>query len=119
MNTSHSIPLAADWSAAGLRYFAYNFYLRQRFGQRVHKVSLDAGFTCPNVDGTVTTGGCTFCDNRSFSPSRRGRLTAASTRRQAQNILDQLDDGIRRLKHRYEVDAFIAYFQPATNTYAP
>ena len=43
----------------------------------------------------------------------------ASTRRQAQNILDQLDDGIRRLKHRYEVDRFIAYFQPATNTYAP
>ena len=52
-------------------YFAANFYLRQRFGVRVQKVSIDAGFTCPNVDGTVATGGCTFCDNRSFSPSRR------------------------------------------------
>src|SRR5207237_4790899 len=102
---------ADPWFAAGLRYYAYSFFLRQKFGgSRVQKVSLDAGFTCPNVDGTVATGGCTFSDNRTSIPSRRvKRLT----------ILDQLDDGIRRLKHRYEVDQFIAYFQPATNTYAP
>lgn len=99
------------WRAAGLRYHAYNFFLRQKFGSRVQKVSLDAGFTCPNVDGTVATGGCTFCDNRSFSPSRRVRR---------QDIWDQLEDGMKRLKHKYEnVDRFIAYFQPATNTYAP
>ncbi|MCU0878348.1 MAG: TIGR01212 family radical SAM protein [Pirellulaceae bacterium] len=99
-----------DWRGAGLRYFSLGFYLRERFGGRVQKVSLDAGFTCPNVDGTVTTGGCTFCDNRSFSPSRRQpRL----------KIGGQLDDGIRRLKRRYDVEQFIAYFQPATNTYAP
>lgn len=99
------------WRQSGRRYYSYGFYLRQKFGgRRVQKVSLDAGFTCPNVDGTVAVGGCTFCDNRSFSPSRR------VPRR---SILDQLDDGIRRLKHRYEVDQFIAYFQPATNTYAP
>jgi radical SAM protein (TIGR01212 family) len=62
------------------------------------------------VDGTVAIGGCTFCDNRSFSPSRRlPRL----------DIRGQLDDGIRRLKWRYDVERFIAYFQPATNTYAP
>ena len=61
----------------------------------MQKVSLDAGFTCPNVDGTVATGGCTFCDNRSFSPSRRlPRL----------DIRGQIDEGIRRLKQRYEVD---------------
>src|SRR5256886_15575861 len=91
------------WRDAGLRYHSYRFFLRQKFGaQRVQKVSLDAGFTCPNVDGTVATGGCTFCDNRSFSPSCRGRLAAASTRRQAENIIAQLDDGIRRLKHRYQ-----------------
>src|SRR5262245_31464618 len=108
------------WRAAGLRYHSYRFFLRQKFGaRRVQKVSLDAGFTCPNVDGTVATGGCTFCDNRSFSPSRRNRLIAAPRRDIGQKILDQLDDGIRRLKHRYEVDHFIAYFQPATNTYAP
>ena len=99
-----------DWRAAGYRYFAYNYYLRQRFGQRVQKVSIDAGFTCPNVDGTVAIGGCNFCDNRSFSPSRRIPR---------QGIQGQIDEGIRRLKLRYDVDRFIAYFQPATNTYAP
>ncbi|MBW3597405.1 MAG: TIGR01212 family radical SAM protein, partial [Planctomycetes bacterium] len=98
------------WRDAGLRYYAYNFYLRRRFGHRVQKVSIDAGFTCPNVDGTVAVGGCTFCDNRSFSPSRR------TPRR---SIPEQIDDGIRRLKRRYDCDHFLAYFQPATNTYAP
>jgi radical SAM protein (TIGR01212 family) len=94
-----------------LRFYAYGYFLRQKFGgQRVQKVSLDAGFTCPNVDGTVAVGGCTFCDNRSFSPSRRVPR---------QGIFDQLEDGIRRLKRRYDVDQFIAYLQPATNTYAP
>jgi hypothetical protein len=102
-----SIP---EWRRAGLRYHAYNFFLRNKFGGRVQKVSLDAGFTCPNVDGTVAVGGCTFCDNRSFSPSRRVPRLA---------IRGQLDDGIRRLKWRYDVDRFLAYFQPATNTYAP
>jgi len=84
--------------------------LRNRFGHRVQKVSIDAGFTCPNVDGTVAVGGCVFCDNRSFSPSRR--LPRSS-------IIGQIDEGIRRIKLRYKVDDFIAYFQPATNTYAP
>jgi radical SAM protein (TIGR01212 family) len=105
-----STPLHYDWHAAGLPYFAYNFFLRQKFGQRVQKVSIDAGFTCPNVDGTVAIGGCTFCDNRSFSPSRRVPR---------QSISEQIDDGIRRLKKRYRCEKFIAYFQPATNTYAP
>ena len=97
------------WRGDGLRYYAYSHYLRSRFGRRVQKVSLDAGFTCPNVDGTVATGGCTFCDNRSFSPSRR------VPRRK---IVDQIDEGIARLKRRYNCNDFIAYFQPATNTYA-
>lgn len=101
---------AFDWRAAGLRYYAYNFHLRQKFGHRVQKVSIDAGFTCPNVDGTVAIGGCTFCDNRSFSPSRR---------LPRQTIAEQIDEGIRRLKKRYDCDHFMAYFQPATNTYAP
>src|SRR5262249_28138204 len=100
-----------DWRAAGWRYNAYNRYLRLRFGGRVQKVSLDAHFTCPNVDGTVATGGCTFCDNRSFSPSRR---------LPRQSIREQLAEGMRLLRRRYpKVDQFIAYFQPATNTYAP
>ncbi|HEX7450450.1 MAG TPA: TIGR01212 family radical SAM protein [Pirellulales bacterium] len=99
------------WRSLGLRYFSYNSYLRQRFGGRVQKVSLDAGFTCPNVDGTVATGGCVFCDNRSFSPSRRIPRTA---------LAGQLEHGIRVLRRRYQnVERFLAYFQPATNTYAP
>lgn len=99
-----------DWRAAGFRYFSYNFFLRQRFGQRIQKVSVDAGFTCPNVDGTVAVGGCVFCDNRSFSPSRR--LPRGT-------ISGQIDEGIRRLAKRYTARRFMAYFQPATNTYAP
>ncbi len=100
-----------DWRRAGLRYHALGYRLRSRFGGRVQKVSLDAGFTCPNVDGSVTTGGCTFCDNRSFSPSRRIK------RRQ---ISAQIDHGITQLKLRYpKCQGYLAYFQPATNTYAP
>ena len=100
-----------DWRSAGLPYFACNFNLRRRFGARVQKVSVDAGFTCPNVDGTVATGGCTFCDNRSFSPSRR--LPRAGIR-------GQIDQSIARMRRRYRnCQMFLAYFQPATNTYAP
>jgi radical SAM protein (TIGR01212 family) len=99
------------WRDAGLPYFAAYFFLRQRFGRRVQKVSIDAGFTCPNVDGTVATGGCTFCDNRSFSPSRR--LPRA-------DIRGQIDQSLVRMRMRYrKCRDFLAYFQPATNTYAP
>ena len=103
---------AADglWRSAGLRYFAYGFFLRHKFGHRVRRISVDAGFTCPNVDGSIAVGGCVFCDNQSFSPSRRlGRLP----------ISEQIDQGIRRLEQRYNCHHFMAYFQPATNTYAP
>ncbi len=99
------------WRAAGLRYYSYNYALRERFSSRVQKISLDAGFTCPNVDGTVAKGGCTFCDNRSFSPSRR--LPRA-------NILGQIEQSIARLRLRYKnCKHYLSYFQPATNTYAP
>ena len=108
---AHEEPQGAPaWRAAGRRFYDYNFYLRQRYGHRVQKVSIDAGFTCPNVDGTVAKGGCTFCDNRSFSPSRR---------LPRQGIRGQIDEGIKRLKRRYVCDHFMAYFQPATNTYGP
>jgi len=99
----------APWRAAGLRYYPYRVFLQQRFGRRVHKVSVDAGMTCPNVDGTVAVGGCVFCDNRSFSPSRR---------LPRQSIQDQITEGIRRMAGRYDCRHFLAYFQPASNTYA-
>lgn len=101
--------IASRWRMDGLRYFSLGYFLKNLYGQRVQKVSIDAGLTCPNVDGTVAYGGCNFCDNRSFSPSRR------MPRR---DILQQIEAGIRLLKLRYKVDKFIAYFQPATNTYA-
>lgn len=99
-----------SWRQAGLRYHTYGHHLRQLFGRRVRRVSLDAKLTCPNVDGTVAKGGCVFCDNRSFSPSRRLKL---------REITKQIDEAITRIRHKYTADAFLAYFQPATNTYAP
>ena len=109
-SVAQDTPAHADWRTAGLSYFAYNFFLRDKFGERVQHVSLNAQFTCPNVDGTVTTGGCVYCNNRSFSPSRRMPRGT---------MLAQLDEGMTRIKKRYKADKFLAYFQPATNTYAP
>lgn len=110
-NPNISSSLEPLWREAGYRYYSYNFALKQRFDFRVQKVSVDAGFTCPNVDGTVAKGGCTFCDNRSFSPSRR--LPRAG-------ILGQIDQSILRMRKRYKnCQHYMAYFQPATNTYAP
>ncbi len=96
------------WRAAGLRYHALGWALNRQFGCRVWKVSLDGGFGCPNADGTISYGGCTFCNIRSFSPSRRGALRP---------LAEQLAEGIGRLRKRYQAQRFLAYFQPATNTY--
>lgn len=99
------------WQHEGLAYNTFGASLRRRFGGRIQRVSIDAGFTCPNVDGAVARGGCNFCDNRSFSPSRRVRLKRVS---------EQLEGGIQSVRRRYkQVHGFLAYFQPATNTYAP
>ena len=109
-DSTHGNSSTIAWRDAGLCYHALGFYFRQRFGQKVWKVSVDGRFDCPNVDGTVGTGGCVFCNIGSFSPSRR--ISRAS-------ITHQIDEGRRRLRRRYAADRFIAYFQPATNTYAP
>jgi radical SAM protein (TIGR01212 family) len=90
------------------RYRALGAYLRERFGAPVRSVTIDAGFTCPNVDGTVTTGGCVYCDNRTFSPNRR--LPRATVR-------EQVERGVEILAHRYGSEKFIAYFQAGTNTH--
>jgi radical SAM protein (TIGR01212 family) len=92
------------------RYYALSRFLRERFGTRVQRVTIDAGFTCPNVDGTVAVGGCVYCDNRSFSPNRRQPRTP---------VRAQVERGMRILERRYGVQRFMAYFQAATNTYAP
>ncbi|HEV8058870.1 MAG TPA: TIGR01212 family radical SAM protein [Gemmataceae bacterium] len=92
------------------RYYPLSRFLKQRFGGKVYRVTVDGGFTCPNVDGTAAVGGCVFCDNRSFSPNRR--LPRVSVRA-------QVDRGIQLLDKRYGAKQYLAYFQAATNTYAP
>lgn len=92
------------------RYRALSRYFQERFGRKVYRVTVDGGFTCPNVDGSVAVGGCVYCDNRSFSPNRR--LPRVSVR-------DQVSRGVAILEKRYGARDFIAYFQAATNTYAP
>lgn len=99
-----------SWREAGHRYYKYSHFLRTRFGQKIHRVTVDGGFTCPNVDGTVALGGCVYCDNRSFSPNRRLPKIP---------ILNQLDRGIRIVDQLYSPDDYLVYFQAATNTYAP
>lgn len=92
------------------RYNAFGQYMKDHFGQAVYKVNVDAGFTCPNRDGTVSVGGCIYCNNDSFRPS--ACTSTASVR-------DQIEKGIPYLRHRYGAEKFIVYFQPFTNTYAP
>ena len=96
-------------------YFAFADYLRQRFGVRVHKVSLHAGFTCPNRDGRVGWGGCTYCANESFSPQAQRNGESGHP----PPIRDQLRRGIEYVRARYHARKFFAYFQPFTNTYGP
>jgi radical SAM protein (TIGR01212 family) len=96
--------------SAERRYYAFSRFLKERFGAKVYRVTIDAGFTCPNVDGTLAVGGCVYCDNRSFSPNRR--LPRATIR-------EQVKRGVDILQERYGADQFLAYFQAATNTYAP
>ncbi|MGE0201593.1 MAG: TIGR01212 family radical SAM protein [Candidatus Melainabacteria bacterium] len=91
-------------------YRAYSEYLRERFGARVYKLTLDAGFTCPNRDGTKASGGCTFCDTT-------GSSSRAQDRRDT--ITEQLLKNIVRQRNRFGAEKFVAYFQSFTNTYAP
>jgi uncharacterized protein len=92
------------------RYYPFSRYLRQRFGCRVNKVTIHAGFTCPNRDGARGTGGCVFCNNVGFSPNVRGDATM---------VREQLQQGIDRARRRSKAAKFIAYFQAFSNTYAP
>ncbi len=92
------------------RYYSFGDYLKEIFGKKVYKVNVDAGFTCPNRDGTLGTTGCIYCNNESFRPS-----SCAPTK----PLNEQIQDGIEYLKYKYKAKAFIVYFQPYTNTYAP
>ena len=93
----------------GRRYNAYNDWVKRAHGGRLQKVSVDAGFTCPNRDGTLGVGGCTFCNNDGFTPSYL---------REQRGILAQIDTGVAFMRRRYpDTKAFLAYFQSYSNTY--
>ena len=93
----------------GRRYHVYNDWVRKAHGGRMQKVSIDAGFTCPNRDGSKGVGGCTFCNNEGFSPSYL---------LQERDILRQIDIGIEFMRRRYpRTKNFLAYFQSYSNTY--
>ncbi len=93
------------------RFNSYSEYIKKRFGGRVQKVAVDAGFTCPNRDGTKGTGGCTYCDNDGFNPSYCDP---------GKTITRQIEEGIEFHANRYRrAKKFLVYFQPYSNTYAP
>ena len=90
-------------------YYDYGTWIRSRFPFRVQKISIDAGFTCPNRDGRLSTGGCIYCDNRTFNPSYCQRQDS---------ITRQLEAGKQFFARKYPEMKYLAYFQAYTNTYA-
>jgi uncharacterized protein len=91
------------------RYHDYSSFIKKKFGERVQKISLNTGFTCPNRDGTKGVGGCTYCNNNTFSPYYC---------KPKKSITEQLDEGIRFFSSKYKTQMYLAYFQSYTNTYA-
>ena len=93
------------------RFNSYSNYFTNQFGGRVQKISIDAGFSCPNRDGKISTGGCTFCSNDAFNPSYC---------RPEMSIKQQIEEGIEFHQRRYRrANKYLAYFQPFSNTYKP
>lgn len=93
-----------------MRYNSLNNYLRNKFGKKVYKISIDGGFTCPNRDGKISTGGCIFC-------SAKGSGDFATSK--SLSITQQIKQGKERVRSKTKDNSFIAYFQAFTNTYAP
>lgn len=92
------------------RYNQFSAYLKNKFGVKVYKVTLDAGFSCPNRDGLISHGGCIFCDEGgSFSQAHSNELS----------IENQVEVGIKNLSERFKAQKFMAYFQAYSNTYKP
>lgn len=92
------------------RYNQFSAYLKNKFGAKVYKITLDAGFSCPNRDGTISTGGCIFCDDGgSFSQAHSNLLP----------IEEQVNIGAKTLHDRFKAEKFMSYFQAYTNTYKP
>ena len=92
------------------RYYDLNTYLKKIFGCRVQKISLDAGLTCPNRDGSISTGGCIYCNSRG---------SGTNAFKEGLSIMEQINKGKTFLRRRYKAKKFIAYFQSFSNTYGP
>jgi len=90
------------------RYLNYNQVMKTEFTERIQKISINAGFTCPNRDGSKGRGGCTYCNNQSFSPEYCKPIKSVS---------QQIEEGIAFFHHKYENQFYLAYFQSYTNTY--
>lgn len=93
-----------------MRYYALNDYLQDTFGEKVYKIALNGGFTCPNRDGTLDTRGCIFCS---------GAGSGEFAGRSEDSITAQIEQGKERIKKKIKNGKYIAYFQAFTNTYAP
>jgi len=91
------------------RYLNYNTVLKAEFSERVQKISINAGFTCPNRDGSKGIGGCTYCSNQTFSPDYCTPTKSVSR---------QIEEGIDFFRYKYKKQHYLAYFQSYTNTYA-
>ncbi len=92
------------------RYNQFSAYLKNKFGAKVYKITLDAGFSCPNRDGAISTGGCIFCDDGgSFSQAHSNLLS----------IEEQVNIGAKTLHNRFKAEKFMSYFQAYSNTYKP
>ncbi|HEX5743427.1 MAG TPA: TIGR01212 family radical SAM protein, partial [Flavobacteriaceae bacterium] len=91
------------------RYNDYSSFLKNKFTERVQKISLDTGFTCPNRDGSKGVGGCTYCNNNSFNPDYC---------EPEKSIHQQLEEGVSFFASKYKAQQYLAYFQAYTNTYA-
>jgi len=92
------------------RYNDFSSFIRRKFNTRVQKVSIDAGFTCPNKDGTKGVGGCTYCNNNTFNPDYCKPIKP---------IKQQINEGIEFFSKKYKTQKYLAYFLAFTNTYAP
>ncbi|MBP8792636.1 MAG: TIGR01212 family radical SAM protein [Lutibacter sp.] len=93
----------------GKRYLDYSSFIKLTFGERVQKISLDIGFSCPNRDGSKGYGGCTYCNNNSFNPDYC---------EPTKSISEQLEQGISIFGKKYKTQQYLAYFQAYTNTYS-
>ena len=96
-----------EYSDSNKRYHTFDYYMKQRFGGKCARISIDAGFSCPNKDGTKSHGGCIFCYGGSSGAAAVG------------SIREQYESGVQVMQRKWDVSRFVPYLQANTNTYAP